>query len=157
MHFYSPDCLHLCIITVFSIPSAAKQSQTNSCSHFKAGKIVTVASARLQWMMEWHPPLLPARVTQSSADSPGHCLCTQSALRFHSVALLLTLCPISLHTPPQSHRKHLADAGFDLLCFWHCIVTIRKQCMSFSSSKTMKHPVPRNKLDGRVTIQGGKN
>lgn len=48
VHFYSPDCLHLCIITVFSIPSAAKQNQTNSCSDFKAGKILIVASACLQ-------------------------------------------------------------------------------------------------------------
>ena len=48
MHFYSPDCLHFCIITVFSIPSAAKQNQTNSCSDFKAGKILIVASACLQ-------------------------------------------------------------------------------------------------------------
>lgn len=48
VHFHSPDCLHLCIITVFSIPSAAKQNQTNSCSDFKAGKILIVASACLQ-------------------------------------------------------------------------------------------------------------
>lgn len=130
---YSPECLHPCIMTVFSIPSAARQNQTNSCADFKAGKILIAASACLQWM-ERHPP--------------WPCCAPRGSRRQHP-AFTGQVGPVTLRPGLSSHPESITAWLWVLLA-----IRLALQCHctnSSSPSKAMKHPSSRNKLDGRIS------